>query len=55
MSEEYVNIVFDNYFRPSDALEDRLANYEGREMKALDGAISAARIESCDKVDLAYF
>lgn len=55
MSEEYANIVFDEFYRPSDSIEDRLSVDETRGINALNNVMVASRISPADKVDLAYF
>jgi len=36
MAEEYANIVFDQFFRPSDSLEDQLSKLETKMVRGLD-------------------
>jgi hypothetical protein len=55
MSEQYANIVFDEYFRPSDKLEDRLSVIETRAIRSLDRTITTSIIDRDARVDLAYF
>ena len=55
MSAEYANIVFDDYYRPSDALEDELAVNETKAIRALDRVIGSSEIGPDEHVDLAYF
>ncbi len=55
MAKEYANIVFDEFYRPSDAVEDRLSVAETRGINALSNVIALSRIAPGDKVDLAYF
>jgi hypothetical protein len=53
MAEDFANIVFDEFFRPSDALEDRLSFIEARAIPALDRIVQNQRIEPGDRVDIA--
>ncbi len=55
MAEPYANIVFDQYYRPSDRLEDVLSARETVAMGAIDRLQTTAVIESLVRVDLAYF
>jgi hypothetical protein len=55
MAEEYVNIVFDEYFRPSDSLEDRLSSIESAAIQGLDRVVNSSRIDISERVDIAYF
>lgn len=55
MAEEYVNIVFDEYYRPSDSLEDRLSSIESKAILGLDSVISRSSIDTSERVDIAYF
>ena len=54
MAEEYANIVFDEHFRPSDALEDKLGCIESKAIQGLDQAISASAIDCSARIDIAY-
>lgn len=53
MSEEYANIVFDEFFRPSDALEDHLGTLETKMVKGLDRCIQRGELDSAARVDVA--
>jgi hypothetical protein len=55
MSEQYANIVFDDFYRPSDAIEDRLSLVESEAMNALDSVITTSTIRVGRKIDLAFF
>lgn len=55
MSEEYANIVFDSYYRPSDKLEDSLGLIETKAMPLFDRMIATSVLTSSDRIDLAYF
>ena len=54
MSEEYGYIVFDEYFRPSDALEDHLSNIEAKASQGISRAISDSIIDTNARCDIAY-
>ncbi|RTL85752.1 MAG: DUF4238 domain-containing protein [Hyphomicrobiales bacterium] len=54
MSEEYAYIVFDEYFRPSDRLEDRLSTLEAKAIQGLDRTIATSVIDALARVDIAY-
>lgn len=54
MSEEYGYIVFDEHFRPSDALEDHLSNIEAKASQGISRAISKAIIDTDARCDIAY-
>ena len=53
MAEDFANIVFDEFFRPSDVLEDRLSVIETKAIPALDRVVQDRRIEPSDRVDIA--
>lgn len=53
MSEDYANIVFDEHFRPSDALENRLAVMESKAIPALDRIVQIRRVGPEERMDLA--
>lgn len=53
MAEDYAYIVFDDHYRPSDDLEDRIAALESSVLPALDRIASSGRIEPFDRVDVA--
>ncbi|MBB2168158.1 DUF4238 domain-containing protein [Gluconacetobacter aggeris] len=53
MSEEYANIVFDEFFRPSDALEDHLGTLETKMVTGLDRCIQKGELDSVARVDVA--
>ena len=55
MAEEYVNTVFDEFFRPSDALEDRLSTIETKAIPALDRTLSQSVMDPDARAALAYF
>lgn len=55
MAEEYANIVFDEFYRPSDALEDALAAIETKALPAFDRMIKTSSLDCTGRVDLAYF
>jgi len=54
MAEEYANILFDAYYRPSDALEDRLAEYENKAIPGLDRVVSSKAIGPDERRDISY-
>ena len=54
MAEEYVNIVFDEHFRPSDKLEDDLSTKETKAIQGLSRTIATSVIDSTARVDIAY-
>ncbi|BAQ45829.1 DUF4238 domain-containing protein [Methylobacterium aquaticum] len=53
MSEVYVNIVFDEYFRPSDELEDSIAKIEDKAVEGLDYLIANGEIDDKSRCDIA--
>jgi hypothetical protein len=53
MAEDYVNIIFDEYFRPSDALEDKLSTIETKAIKGLDNIILSSCMTGEARVDIA--
>lgn len=53
MSEEYVNIIFDDFFRPSDALEDHLGTLETKMVAGLDRCIATSELDDDARVDVA--
>lgn len=53
MAEDYANIVFDEHFRPSDALEDQLSVIEGRAIPALDRVVQSRSVGPQERMDLA--
>lgn len=53
MAEEYVNIVFDEFYRPSDLLEDQLSRIETSVARGLDRLIQAGEIDDDARVDIA--
>jgi hypothetical protein len=55
MAEPYANLIFDQYYRQSDELEDKLSRYESWAMNALDRVIATGIIGAAERVDLAYF
>ena len=54
MSEEYGYIVFDEYFRPSDALEDQLSDIETKTSRGISRATSESLIDTDARCDIAY-
>jgi hypothetical protein len=54
MAEQYANIIFDEYYRPSDALEDQLSKIETKALPALDRVMAAGQIGTSERVDIAY-
>jgi hypothetical protein len=54
MAEEYANIVFDEYFRPSDKLEDSLSATETKTMEGLDRTIATSIMDPTARLDIAY-
>ena len=54
MSEEYGYIVFDKYFRPSDALEDQLSDIETKTSQGISRAIRDSLIDTESRCDIAY-
>jgi hypothetical protein len=54
MSERYANIVFDERYRPTDSLEDRLGKIETKALPALDRLISTSSLDHEGRVDIAY-
>jgi hypothetical protein len=55
MSEEFANIVFDAFYRPSDELEDELGVIETKTMPLFDRMIGASALDPQGRVVLAYF
>lgn len=53
MSEEYANIIFDEYFRPSDELEDKFSKIEGLLTKGLARLIETGQMDRDTRVDIA--
>lgn len=53
MSEEYANIEFDDFFRPSDALEDHLGTLETKMVAGLDRCIATGELDGDARVDVA--
>jgi hypothetical protein len=53
MAEEYNNIIFDEFFRPSDALEDNLSALERKMADGLDRLIATGEIDKNARVDIA--
>lgn len=53
MAEEYVNIVFDDFFRPSDDLENELSKLETKFANGLNNLIQNKEITDTSRVDLA--
>ena len=53
MSEPYANIVFDEFYRPSDVLEDRLATLESKVVRGLDSLDKAGVMDDNARVDIA--
>ena len=53
MAEDYANIVFDEHFRASDALEDQLSVIEGRAIPALDRVVQNRSVGPQERIDLA--
>lgn len=53
MSEPYANIVFDEFYRPSDALEDTLATLESTVVQGLDSLDKTGVMEDAARVDIA--
>jgi Protein of unknown function (DUF4238) len=53
MSEDYANIVFDEHFRPSDALEDELSVIESKAIPVLDRVVQSRSIGPNERIDLA--
>jgi hypothetical protein len=53
MSEGVANIVFDDFFRPSDQLEDRLADLETKMAQGLDALIATGKIDIDARIDIA--
>lgn len=54
MSEEYGYIVFDEYFRPSDALEDQLSDIETKTSQGISRAIEESQLDTDVRCDIAY-
>lgn len=54
MAEPYANILFDEYYRPSDALEDRLSKIETKALPAIERVMAAAELGTSERVDIAY-
>ena len=54
MSEEYGYIVFDEYFRPSDALEDQLSDIETKTSQGISRAIRESLLDTDARCDIAY-
>lgn len=52
MSEDYGYIVFDEYFRPSDQLEDRISQIESQAIPALDRVTASHSITPGDRIDI---
>ena len=48
------NIIFDEYFRPSDRLEDKLSAIESKAIQGLDQTIATSVIDKGARVDIAY-
>lgn len=53
MAEQYVNIVFDAFYRPSDGLEDRLAKLETKMVRGLDSLLVTGVMNDSARVDIA--
>ncbi len=53
MAEPYANIIFDESFRPSDALEDHLGTLENKMVVGLDRLIAVGELDSDARVDVA--
>lgn len=53
MAEEYTNIVFDEFFRPSDSLEDHLSTLEGKMVAGLDRIIATGEMDREARIDVA--
>lgn len=53
MSETYGNIVFDDFFRPSDELEDLLSTYEAKIAQGLDRIIATSAMDNASRGDIA--
>lgn len=53
MSEQYVNIVFDEFYRPSDAFEDRLSKLEAKIVRGLDSLLVTGVMNDSARVDIA--
>ena len=54
MSEEYGYLVFDEYFRPSDALEDQLSEIETKTSQGVSRAIRESLLDTDARCDIAY-
>ncbi len=54
MSQDYANIVFDQYFRPTDELEDYLGTIETKAMPALERTITTGVMDPDARVHIAY-
>lgn len=54
MSGEYVYLIFDEYFRPSDELEDRISRQEEKCSNGLRRLISGNKLDSEAQIDIAY-
>lgn len=50
MSEQYANIVFDEHYRPTDSLEDRLGKIETKAFPALERLISTPSLDGEGRV-----
>jgi hypothetical protein len=53
MSGLYSNIIFDEFYRPSDALEDDLSTLESKVVAGLDRLIATAEMDRNARVDIA--
>ena len=53
MAEPYANIVFDEHFRPSDSLEDRLSKLETKMVRGLDALIATEVLDDATRIDIA--
>ncbi len=53
MSEQYANIVFDEYYRPSDRLEDWLSKLETKMVRGLDSVIATGVMDGAARADIA--
>ena len=55
MAEEYANIVFDDFYRPSDKLEDAFGVIETKMLPAFDRMIPGDPLDPAGRVCLAFF
>jgi hypothetical protein len=55
MSEVYANIIIDEFYQPSDGLEDRLSGFDSKFVKGLDNLIETGVLSEEARGDIAVF